>query len=267
MKFSVIGSKVDTSLSPLLHSWIYKKLKLDHAYGYIKLSKDSVDNMVDEIKKRKLNGANITMPFKESILKDIDGLDDISKKIGAVNCIQISNNYIKGYNTDLYGFQKLIDINKISLNDKNILLLGSGGASRAISVFLKDISANFHVFNRSKKNLDKMLDDLSIKEKFFNQSDKTLTSKINMIINCLPPTVNYSILLKELLPDINKFNTIIDINYSPIRCGINTEYFIDGLDMFIFQGIKSNEIWMNKNILKDVDYSDLKSFIQGKIKC
>ena len=82
MKFSVIGSKVDTSLSPLLHSWIYKKLKLDHAYGYIKLSKDSVDNMVDEIKKRKLNGANITMPFKESILKDIDGLDDISKKIG-----------------------------------------------------------------------------------------------------------------------------------------------------------------------------------------
>ena len=267
MKFSVIGSSVDTSPSPLLHSWIYKELKLDHIYEYIKLSKNSVDNIVDEARKRKLNGANITMPFKESIISHIDTLDDVSKKIGAVNCIQISNDDIKGYNTDLYGFQKLIDINKISLNDKTILILGSGGVSRAISLLLKNLSLNFSIFNRSKKNLDKMLNDLSIKEKFFDPSDKILISRINMVINCLPPTVNYSIILRELLPDVNKFDTIIDVNYSPIRSNINTKYFIDGIDMFIFQAIKSNEIWMNKNISKAVDYSALKSFIQGKIKC
>ena len=77
MKFSVIGSSVETSLSPFLNSWIYKELRLDHIYEYIKLSKNSVDNVVDEARKRKLNGANITMPFKESIISHIDILDDI----------------------------------------------------------------------------------------------------------------------------------------------------------------------------------------------
>ena len=78
MKFSVIGSKVDVSLSPVIHSWIYNKLNLEHEYGYIKLSKNLVDNIVDKIKENNLDGANITMPFKESIIRDIDELDDIA---------------------------------------------------------------------------------------------------------------------------------------------------------------------------------------------
>ena len=72
MKFSVIGSSVETSLSPFLNSWIYKELRLVYIYEYIKLSKNSVDNVVDEARNRKLNGANITMPFKESIISHID---------------------------------------------------------------------------------------------------------------------------------------------------------------------------------------------------
>ena len=81
MKFSVIGSQVNNSLSPALHSWIYKNLNLDHQYEYIRLSEDSVDNIVDKINKNKLSGANITMPFKESIISDIDELDDISRDL------------------------------------------------------------------------------------------------------------------------------------------------------------------------------------------
>ena len=268
MKFSVVGSQVDSSFSPLLHSWIYQNLNLNHQYNYIKLFKDDVDTIVDKIKQEDLNGVNITMPFKRSIISYIDELDSLSREIGAVNCLVISNNHIGGYNTDLFGFEKLIEVNNINLHDKRILVLGSGGVSRTISLFLRNSSLNFSVFNRDKQNLNSMLYDLSIEEiPSFNQFDKTINLNINMVINCLPPTVNYSTLLKKLLPHINEFHTIVDINYNPFKKELNSKHFINGLDMFIFQAIKSNEIWMNKNILKDVDYNSLKSYIEGKIKC
>ena len=268
MNFAVIGSQVEYSLSPLLHNWIYKNLNLNHSYNYIKVADDSVNIIVDKIKNHNLDGANITMPFKQKIISHINELDDISIDLGAVNCISIKNNYIKGYNTDLFGFQKLIEVNKINLNSKNILVLGSGGSSRAILAFLKQQNANFSIFNRSFNNSDQLLNDLSIpKTKTFDKNTKDINLDINMIINCLPATVDYGFILRKILPNVDLFHVIIDINYYPINSQINSEIFIDGIDMFIYQAIKSNEIWMNKNILNDVDYDDLKTYILGQIRC
>ncbi len=268
MKFSVIGSQVEYSLSPLLHRWVYKNLNLNHTYNYIKIPDNSVDIIVSKIKNNNLDGANITMPFKQEIISYINELDDISIKLGAVNCISIKNNYIKGYNTDLFGFQKLIEINKINLISKNILVLGAGGSSRAILTYLQSHNANFSIFNRNFNNSNQLLNDLSMTHiKTFDKNTKDINLDINMIINCLPAGIDYRFILKRLLPDVNTFHTIIDINYHPINSQINSEFFVDGVDMFIYQAIKSNEIWMNKNILNDVDYDDLKRYILGKIKC
>ena len=268
MNFAVIGSQVEYSLSPFLHSLIYKELNLNHNYNYIKVSDSSVDIIVSKIKNNNLDGANITMPFKQKIISYIDELDDLSIKIGAVNCISIKDNHIKGYNTDFFGFQKLIEVNKINLTSKNVLVLGAGGSSRAILTFLQSHNVNFSIFNRDFNNLNQLLNDLSITHiKTFDKNTKDINIDINMVINCLPAGIDYRLILKRLLPDIDTFDVIIDINYYPINNEINSDFFVNGVDMFIYQAIKSHGIWMNKNILNDVDYDALKTSILGKIKC
>ena len=115
MKFAVLGSNTSTSLSPKLHSIVYKILELHHSYSFIECAH------IDENIIPKYNGLNITNPFKKLIINYIDKIDPLAEKIGSVNCIKYSNSKIYGFNTDYYGFNQFIKSNQIELNNKDIL--------------------------------------------------------------------------------------------------------------------------------------------------
>ncbi|MSN95632.1 shikimate dehydrogenase [Campylobacter sp. FMV-PI01] len=144
MKFAVIGNPISHSISPRLHNFAIKELNLNAFYGRILLED------INQLKKPfgYLNGANITVPFKEEAVQICDYLDVHSKKIGSVNTIIKNKDEFYGYNTDALGFLKSINEFK---NIKSALIIGAGGTARAMAYTLNLNNIRVEIVNRSQK--------------------------------------------------------------------------------------------------------------------
>jgi len=127
--FAVIGCPIEHSLSPLLHQEIYRQLDISASYEKKYVMTNELDSFIYT---NKLDGFNVTLPHKQTILPFLKTLDDSAKTIGAVNCVYKG----KGYNTDLIGFLKTINHNGLSLNDKSCVIIGAGGAARANCIWI-----------------------------------------------------------------------------------------------------------------------------------
>ena len=250
MKFAVLGSNTSTSLSPKLHSIVYDILELNHSYSFIESSDIDQDMLL------KYNGLNITNPFKKSIINYVDRVDPLAEKIGSVNCIKYTNSKIYGFNTDYYGFNQFIKSNNIELFNKNILVVGAGGASLSICSYLNDINKKFKILNRTYTNTQHFINKLNI------SNDSIYDEKLkhyDIIINCLPNNVNFLKMLERNEIDYHRSTSIIDINYLTNINYINdNQNYYNGIDMLIHQAIKSIEIWIEKDISQIVDYQIIK---------
>ena len=118
MKFAVIGNPIDKSLSPQLHEILYERLNiLNCSFEKIHLENDQLDDFFNN-DFGLFNGINVTIPFKSSVVKFLDAIDNEAKILDNVNCISKSNNMICGFNTDKYGFDMLLNENGIVIEDK-----------------------------------------------------------------------------------------------------------------------------------------------------
>ncbi len=161
--FGIFGYKIGYSISPLLHNKTAKALNLDFCYSKFDVKPDDFPSAFNGFKALKLKGANITKPYKEVVLKYLDKLSKESSFIGAVNTVNLQRDgSYMGYNTDSAGFVNSIDFEfGAGLKDKNIILMGAGGASKAIlysaikegakNVFIinRDIDRVFGLFNKA----------------------------------------------------------------------------------------------------------------------
>ena len=250
MKFAVLGSNTSTSLSPKLHSIVYDILELNHSYSFIESSDIDQDMLL------KYNGLNITNPFKKSIINYVDNVDPLAEKIGSVNCIKYTNSKIYGFNTDYYGFNQFIKSNNIELFNKNILVVGAGGASLSICSYLNDINKKFKILNRTYINTQHFINKLNISN---NSIYDGKLRHYDIIINCLPNNVNFLKMLERNEIDYHRSTSIIDINYLTNINYINdNQNYYNGIDMLIHQAIKSIEIWIEKDISQIVDYQIIK---------
>ena len=133
-KYGLIGKKLGHSFSREFFNEKFKQLDLKNHY-YENYELENLLGLKEVIKKNNLNGINVTIPFKEKILKYLDIIDNTAKQIGSVNTIKIKNQKLIGYNTDTSGFEQ--SIIKLIKNRKSALILGSGGSSKAIQYALK----------------------------------------------------------------------------------------------------------------------------------
>ena len=168
MKFAVIGSDTSKSLSPALNNWIYDQINPTHSYSYFEIYEDSIDTVLDNLRKNKLEGINITNPYKISIIPCLNSTDIYATRIGAVNCVRSINGNLRGYNTDYYGFKKLVEIHNVNFSDSKIIVLGAGGASRAICSFLSDNNIQFSIYNRTTSKVNQVIKDLKISKEIVN---------------------------------------------------------------------------------------------------
>ena len=250
MKFAVLGSNTSTSLSPKLHSIVYDILELNHSYSFIESSDIDQDMLL------KYNGLNITNPFKKLIINYVDNVDPLAEKIGSVNCIKYSNSKIYGFNTDYYGFNQFIKSNNIELFNKDILVVGAGGASLSVCSYLNDINKKFKILNRTYTNTQHFINKLNISN---NSIYDGKLKHYDIIINCLPNNVNFLKMLERNEIDYHRSTSIIDINYLTNINYINdNQNYYNGIDMLIHQAIKSIEIWIEKDISQIVDYQIIK---------
>ncbi len=250
-KILLIGSNIKNSLSPDIHNFIYKQLNLNAHYEIHEIEKPSqINNIIKQILNDNIYGINITAPYKSHIIDKVKLISKKAKKIGAINCID-SN--LKGYNTDSYGFMKMLSKNNINLSKKNIHIIGSGGASQAI-LYALDIIGNKSITMYDRENVNQII-----------------TSNLNnddVVVNCTPVHfINENNDFFEFF--INRNFLWIDLLYTKLstkKFKIIKEHhfklYLDGIDMLIYQAMASVNIWFRKDIEKNVNFNSLKSAIK-----
>lgn len=251
----LIGCPVEHSLSPKLHNAIYQKYGIDCVYLAFNIKKEELQNAIIGFKALSFIGFNVTIPHKQNVLQFLDGLDREAQAIGAVNTVKIDNGRLKGYNTDGSGFIESLKNHGVSVKDMNVLVLGAGGSTRAICVYLaKEEVKSINIFNRTESKAVALSDHIrrfypSVK---INAIDKQNLKSIksDIIINTTSvgmwPMVDDSPLNGY---NFNSDQIVVDIVYNPLQTKLLKEAsnsgctVINGLDMLVGQAVKAIEIW------------------------
>jgi len=268
-EFAVIGNPVSQSLSPDLHNYVYKHLGIDAKYKKIMVQDSELEYIIDDLKKERLLGVNITIPHKQKIIKYIDDVSSRAKLIGAINIIYNLNNKLIGDNTDWLGLSMSLKKNNIGLLNKNVILIGAGGTAKSVIFALKNSGVNkILLLNRTLKKAVILKDNI-IRPFPLNEAPNIVNND-SIIINTTSVGMQSeeSPLGSEL---IQRSQIIIDVIYSPLetsiikfgkKVGAKT---LNGLDMFIFQALASIDLWFGKNISNKVNFIQLKTYLERKL--
>ena len=252
--YCIIGDPIEHSLSPAMHNAAFNFLKLRSTYIAYRVAYSELAASICSLKEVRLAGFNVTIPHKTRILKYIDVLDRVASKAGAVNTVQNVDGVLYGYNTDVGGFLRPLAKRGINLNGLNVLLLGAGGAARAVVVALSSKTENLKISiaNRNRdraKELAKIGNTLGANcESFSLQDVQLLSYRANMIVNTLPLGMHNekSIIDVQYIPSDS---IVYDVVYRPVltdllknakQAGATLVY---GYEMLLEQGAESFQIW------------------------
>lgn len=262
-KFGLIGYPLGHSLSAVIHKAGFESLGIDATYDILETDPEDLVERVKFFKRENYSGFNVTIPLKLPISLFVQEVDKYADIAGAVNTVKInSDKTFKGYNTDAMGFKKAIP-SSIDLKGKNIALLGTGGASRAAVLALSELGVKYiGVYTR---NIPNAMDYMAyMRRKFPNiefeshQIDSVRDlSRYNMLVNTTPigmlgRSADMTPIEENVLKTMPENSTVYDVIYNPKKTvllklaeniGLNT---INGLDMFIYQAIAAQEIWLGK---------------------
>ena len=151
--YAVIGDPIDHSLSPNIHNAAFRHLQLDHTYIAYRIPVGELAAGIEALKAIKIAGFNVTIPHKIEMMKLLDEMDTTCKVIGAVNTVLNDNGKLKGYNTDMIGFLDPIKKKNLTIEGSQVLLLGAGGAARAIiTAMVKEKAGKITIANRTQEN-------------------------------------------------------------------------------------------------------------------
>ena len=270
--YGVIGDPIEHSLSPKMQNAAINKLKMDCIYLAFHVKSENVKEAVLGAKSLGISGLNVTIPHKERVMDFLD-IDPLAKKIGAVNTIDLSTN--TGYNTDGLGAKKALESKNVDVFEKKVVLVGAGGAAKAISFQLAADGAEITIVNRTKSraiDLAKSIDNpkvcgVGLDE--LNANVKEADIVINSTSVGMYPNVDNSILTYEMIhPDL----VVFDIVYNPIetkmlklakKAGAKT---IDGVLMLVHQGAESFRIWTGEKPTIDVMEKTVRVALEKKKK-
>ncbi|MEK4861488.1 shikimate dehydrogenase [Staphylococcus sp. FSL W8-0774] len=247
MKFAVIGHPISHSLSPLMHTDNFASLGLNYTYEAIDIPEDQFHNIKEIIKERKLDGFNVTIPYKERIIPFLDEIDSQSTTVGAVNTVMVRDGKWIGYNTDGIGYVTGLRQVYNDLENAYILILGAGGASKGIANELtKFVQPKLTIANRSMKRFESW--HLNVNQITLEQAESHL-DEFDIIINTTPAGMDNNQELPISLKNLNTDTLVSDIVYIPYKTPILLEAenkgnpIYNGLDMFVYQGAESFKIW------------------------
>tara|TARA_B110000114_G_scaffold176627_1_gene207474 strand:+ start:767 stop:1498 length:732 start_codon:yes stop_codon:yes gene_type:complete len=238
--FGLIGKNIDYSFSRGYFKDKFETNKLDCTYKNFDLEN------IESFEKLKENstafsGFNVTIPYKEEILPYLDSVDSEAKEIGAINTIKIKNNQLIGYNTDHYGFKNSL-LPHLKPHHKKALILGTGGASKAVAFALKEMGIAYEYVSRNKSDKIKHT---------YNSIKSSDIEACKLIINCTPlgtfpktekyPEIPYN--------SISDQHLLFDLIYNPVETqflkngALQGAKIVNGLEMLKIQAEKSWEIW------------------------
>ena len=242
--YGLLGRKLGHSFSKEYFTDKFSKLNLDDSYVNIEL--DDVSEIISFVKENKdLKGFNVTVPYKEKIIPYLDDIDNVAKEVGAVNTVKVYNNgMLKGFNTDVIGFEKLLESTRLQDYKTTSLIFGSGGASKAVQYVLRKNNIPFRIVSRNV--------DLGIKISY-DEINSTGFSPYSLVINTTPvgmfPNVNEYLELPY--STITSQNIFIDLIYNPAetvfleKARLKGAAVFNGLTMLYEQAEAAWKIWGN----------------------
>ena len=253
-KYLVIGNPIGHSLSPKLHNHWIKENNINAVYDKRRLNESDVKGIISEVKKGRIDGINVTVPFKRSVVPFLDQLTPLAKEVQSVNTIFKKDNKIVGDNTDIGGFRQALKHINYNVKNKKVFILGAGGVVPSIITTLKRLKvAKITLSNRTKEkaeNLKKIYSDLEI-------IDWGEISDFNMIINATSLGLKNNDEIKLNYADIGPNKLFYDIIYNPSKTKFLSKakqfgnQIENGKMMFIYQAQLTFEIW--HNLLPKVD--------------
>ncbi len=250
--YGVIGSPIRHSLSPVMHNAAFEKVGVNAVYLAFEVQKEKLRECMEGIKALDIRGVNVTIPHKIHVMEFIDELDDLAARIGAVNTVVNKKGILGGYNTDCSGAMKAIE-KLTGIKDKNIAVLGAGGAARAIAFGVVDRGGNIFILNRTVGKAKQLAEDTGGNYGGLNELERLQGDEgIDILINTTPvgmfPHTGSSPVPKKLLRDM----VVMDAIYNPIETRLledaqsNGCQIISGVEMFINQGADSFKLWTGK---------------------
>ncbi|MDC0397604.1 shikimate dehydrogenase [Candidatus Pelagibacter sp.] len=253
-KFLVIGNPIEHSLSPTLHNYWIKNNGIDAIYEKKKLNENELEQIILLVKEKKIDGINVTVPFKKAIIPFLDELSIEAKSTQSVNTIYLKENKVMGHNTDIVGFEASIKKSEYNLVNKEILILGAGGVVPSIIFALKKMKVSkITISNRTKEkaeNLEKLFENIEIIE-------WGVVPNFDMIINATSVGLKKEDDINIDFSSISKNKFFYDVIYNPeetsfLKTGKNLgNVILNGKLMFIYQALSAFNIW--HGIRPDID--------------
>lgn len=258
--YGVIGDPIAHSLSPVLHNAAFEALKLDCVFLALHVKAGKVESAIQGMRGLGIHGLNVTMPHKNAVVPFLDEVDATAKFLGSVNTIRNDNDKLTGFSTDGVGALSALKKNGVKLNGEKVLLLGGGGAAKAIAYTLaKEVKA-LKILNRSPETTNALTETIS---REFNKqvSDGLLEpssiqenlQNADVLINAtsvgMHPNIEHSLVEPQLL---RRDLTVMDIVYNPVKTKLVRDAervgakVVSGVEMLIYQGAASFEIWTGK---------------------
>ena len=239
-KFGLLGGRLGHSFSVDIHNEYYKLIGEKSTYELIEIpDSNDVGDFIKSLSQKGFSGINVTIPYKTLVMDYLHHISDEAKKIGAVNTIMVENEKLIGFNTDYFGFSETLCKNDIHVNGQNVYVLGTGGASKAISALCEDRGAKVIFVSRTPS---------------YNAISYDELKKANggILVNCTPVGM-YPDIDSTPVNSVDNFDAVVDIVYNPTKtkllkiaesCGVKG---VNGLYMLVAQAVCAENIWHKFN--------------------
>ena len=261
-KYFVIGNPIEHSLSPILHNYWITINGINAIYEKQKLNESELKIFISQLREKKINGINVTVPFKKSVIPYLDDLSFEAQNTQSVNTIYAKDNKIIGHNTDIIGFETSIKESKYNLSNKEILILGAGGVVPSIIFALNKMKVSkIKISNRTKEksqDLKKIFKDIELVE--WGE-----VPNFDMIINATSLGLKKEDKININFSSMTKNKFFYDVIYNPqetnfLKIGKRLgNKILNGKLMFIYQALSAFNIWhgiepeVNETVIKLLD--------------
>jgi len=244
----IFGNPIDHTLSPAMHNSAFHALDLDICYVPFRVAPDKLAAAVESIRSLNMLGVNITVPHKENVLPLLNRIDEEASFIGAVNTVTNKEGFLTGYNTDGRGFISSLKDEDIEIEQKNIIMIGTGGAARAVSYYLSEKASKLSLFDIDARKAERLVSDLNrIRHNIVLLDSVDSIGDADIIINATPLGMKPDDPL-PVNPDLLSSRMVVcDLVYKKTRLLQEAEKrsarTVNGSGMLLWQGVLAFELW------------------------
>jgi len=255
----IIGDPIGHTMSPLMHNAAFTRMGIDYLYVPFRVKKEELSQAIAGMRALNIRGLNVTIPHKVAIMPLMDKLDGLAERIGAVNTVVNDDGVLTGYNSDASGFLQALRAGGVEPAGKKVVVLGAGGASRAISFTLAERGVHLVILNRqlefawAEELAGQISQAFEMKVEALKLDEENLSSVLagtDVLVNAtsvgMSPDIDETPVPGKLL---KSGLVVFDIVYNPLKTRLLEEAeaagakTISGLDMFVWQGALPFELW------------------------